>query len=881
MNPRDLVPRARQAARPRTRLRQLREQRQRRIRKAQHAGAYAQPIKANQVFYEAFSGNGVLCNPEAIFRRLLELPDMQHLTHVWALDDLEKHGEVVEEFAGDHRVKFVTMLSPEYLEALATSKYLFNNATFPPEFAKREGQVYVNTWHGVPLKTMGRHSPGGVPSLRNILRNMISADYLVSANEFMTDTMYREAFWLQGIYPGRVIEEGQPRTDRQYHASAAPQEVIHSLESHGLRVGNRRVILYAPTWKGETFHNPEVNAQQLVNVARRLQSAVDGDRYVVLVKAHQVIYDAIVAKGVGSRFLVPNDLPTNLLLGVTDVLVTDYSSLLFDFLPTERPILHHVPDLDDYTESRGLYLDPGELFGPVSRNVDELRAQLLECLDEDAVPIRGRDEAVKRFAPHEDGSVSDRIIDVVFRGRTDHVRLKHDLGPDRPTLLVYVGGLQSNGLTSSALNLLHHLDHDCLDVSVLYHVPRNAERRRNAERIDERCRHIVRAGEFIATVPDLKREEGYMQQGLPDRAPAAHHDFWRMEWRRVLGDARFDYALDVSGYGTLIPFMFAAGDVGKSALWLHNDLMADSERETNGVRHLQGRLNAVFSSFRYFDRLISVSRELDGINSQKLSRFAPPEKFTYANNTLDRTRVRRMAALDIAQRAGGRETVEVDRENLAAAVRSLLEHFDPDELLPEVRSQAMVRIPEHAAGKTFVNVARLSPEKNHERLIRAFARVHEHDENAHLVIVGNGKLRRNLRQLVVSLGIRDNVTFTGQVSNPFIAMAQADCFVLSSDYEGQPMVILEARALGLPVISTDFGSVRDSVPREAGLVVERTVGSLATGMQRFLAGEVSGQPLDLEAYNAEAMQQLYDALGLKLSTRYPRHTSDEGGSLAT
>jgi CDP-glycerol glycerophosphotransferase len=183
-------------------------------------------------------------------------------------------------------------------------------------------------------------------------------------------------------------------------------------------------------------------------------------------------------------------------------------------------------------------------------------------------------------------------------------------------------------------------------------------------------------------------------------------------------------------------------------------------------------------------------------------------------------------------------------------------------VIREARSRARLsghRIGQHA-GATFVTVGRLSPEKNHARLIRAFAQVHERHPDIRLVLLGGGKLEEELSELVVSLGMEGYVTLAGQVDNPYSIMAEADCFVLSSDYEGQPMVILEARTLGLPVITTAFSSVGDSVPEAAGIVVPQSVKGVAAGLERFLAGEVPSSTLDCEAYNRKAMEQFYAAI---------------------
>jgi len=270
-----------------------------------------------------------------------------------------------------------------------------------------------------------------------------------------------------------------------------------------------------------------------------------------------------------------------------------------------------------------------------------------------------------------------------------------------------------------------------------------------------------------------------------------------------------------------------------------------------------------------------VSPALDQVNRTKLAAYAPPERFTYALNTIDGERVLRMAGFsgdvspDEARGSGdvrqvladapSGKTAVFDTENVAAAVTSLLQHYPPHALIREVRSRAkFIRAAVDSRSQVFVAVGRLSPEKNHARLIKAFATVHEENPDTRLVILGGGKLEGQLTELVLSLGLESAVTLTGQVDNPYAIMAESHCFVLSSDYEGQPMVILEARTLGLPVITTAFTSVGDSVPEGAGLVVPQTVKGLAKGMRAFLDGKVPSLKLDPVAYNAEAMRQ-FDA----------------------
>ncbi|MDN5743051.1 MAG: glycosyltransferase, partial [Yaniella sp.] len=171
-------------------------------------------------------------------------------------------------------------------------------------------------------------------------------------------------------------------------------------------------------------------------------------------------------------------------------------------------------------------------------------------------------------------------------------------------------------------------------------------------------------------------------------------------------------------------------------------------------------------------------------------------------------------------------------------------------------------------------VGRLSPEKNHARMIVAFAQVHAQRPDTRLMIIGNGPLRRQLEELAALEGVADSVVFTGQQRNPYLLMRAADCFVMSSDYEGQPMVILEARILGLPIVSTAFGSVRSALPEGTGRIVGLDETELAEGMLDFLDGKVPSVSFDADAYNREAVEGFYFAIGATRSVPTLAHSEN-------
>jgi CDP-glycerol glycerophosphotransferase len=796
--------------------------------------ARSQPVDSCIVVYEAFAGSGMLCNPEAIFRALHADPEQQHLTHVWALADLKANAATIAEFEHDPRVRFVRRGSLAYHRALATAGLLVNNATFPPDWGKRPGQTYLNTWHGTPLKAMGYDESQGGWGARNVLRNLMMADYLLSTSPFMSEQMYEHAYRLVNIAPGELVEVGYPRTDLHTAGTTERELTRARLRSSGIELGrDDTLVLLAPTWKGESFHSPRNDAKELADLVGDLQSLLpDGHR--VLLKVHQQVAAHAGREPALAGRLVPNDVPTNAVLAITDVLVTDYSSIFFDFLGTGRPVVFHTPDREEYDGYRGCYLAPDELPGPQVDTVAGLAAVLAAAgtgspLDP-AVTHGSRYAAARaRFAPHDDGGATQRVLDVVVRGRRDGLtvrRVRHD---GRRTLMLYLGGMMSNGITSSGLNLLRSIDHRRWDVSVVVGAIDNDERRDNLEAVDPRARLFVRQGHpMMSKASWLARRRlmrGHLDALSPDglaRVDAA----LEQEWRRVVGDARFDHVVDFSGYSPAWTFLLGHAPARTRSVWQHNDLLADQMREVEGRRPHEANLRGVFSSYARFDHLVSVSEALRDINARSLAGWAPPEKFTSARNTIDLERV-----VSGASEAPEHGTVDALAEGTDGSPPFVL-----------------------------VTVGRLSPEKNHARLIEAFQLAHRHHPGLRLVIIGGGPLLGELEALVARLGLVGLVRLAGARRNPWAVMAVSDCFVLSSDYEGQPMVILEARTLGLPVVSTAFASVGSAVGPGEGLVVERSVDALAGGIIAAVEGRVPSS-FDAESYNAAVVAEFERAVG--------------------
>ena len=191
------------------------------------------PVEDKTVLYEAFYGRGMLCNVNGIFHAFMKRRDFSEYTHIWVIEDFESNDAILKEYEDMPNVRFVEFLSDEYFKCLASTKYLINNVMFPAYFVKKDEQVYINTWHGIPLKTLGYDQVNGNMATGNTIRNFLSTDYLVSPCAYHTE-IYKHAFKLEGIYNGKIIEEGQPRNDLTIHADR--EVILERMKRNGVRI---------------------------------------------------------------------------------------------------------------------------------------------------------------------------------------------------------------------------------------------------------------------------------------------------------------------------------------------------------------------------------------------------------------------------------------------------------------------------------------------------------------------------------------------------------------------------------------------------------------------------------------------------------------------
>ena len=314
------------------------------------------------VLLESFEGTQSGGDPGAIAGYLLSNTD---LPLIWALR---------EPAVQSPRVRVVRYRSASYFKALATTKYLVNNVTFPALFAKRDEQVYLNTWHGTPLKRMGRDVAGPYSHIANTVANFEAADLLLSSGDYMTSVMYSGAFGISRS----VVETGTPRVDQQFGQV-------------------QDLVLYAPTWQEASYTQAVTDTDALVQRMAALAQAGP-----VGLRVHGKIAAAVAADPRLRPYLVAGD--TNELLGRSRVVITDYSSVAFDALATGAQVLFFTPD----PYPRGVYLADADLPGPRTDSLSRLVDWIAEP------PARDSDALRRRFTPFEDGKATQRVVELLL-----------------------------------------------------------------------------------------------------------------------------------------------------------------------------------------------------------------------------------------------------------------------------------------------------------------------------------------------------------------------------------------------------------------------------------------------------------------------------------
>ena len=370
-------------------------------------------IDGKLVYFQTFSGRGYSDSPKAMYEYMLNAPEYRDYRFVWSFRDPEKHSFLLK----NERTTTVKFRSRADNRALRKAGYWIANYRMLDYQYPRKGQIYVQCWHGTPLKRLGydiKASDNAMNSIEEI-REKYRTDaqkftYLLSPSPFATEKFASAWNLNETGQTGKIIEEGYPRNDRL--VKFLPEEREEIIKKLG--AGDKRLILYAPTWRDNQHSSGEGYTYRTEVDFDRLKKEL-GDEYIILFRAHYLVANSFDFDRYGGfvRDVSSYD-DINDLYIASDMLITDYSSVFFDYSNLKRPVIFYMYDLDQYAnEVRGFYMPLDDLPGPIVKDEEALVNEIRSS--EGRTPDEKYMEFNRRFNPHEDGGASERVLRRVIR----------------------------------------------------------------------------------------------------------------------------------------------------------------------------------------------------------------------------------------------------------------------------------------------------------------------------------------------------------------------------------------------------------------------------------------------------------------------------------
>lgn len=371
---------------------------------------YTVSVNEKTVVFDAFMGRQFACSPKALYLEMLKDKRFDDFTFVWAF----KNPGDFDFLLKNKNTVTVKYESSDYFKYCAKAKFWITNSRLNEALKKKSSQVYIQCWHGTPLKKLGYDiEVKGGNAMNSVadIRHKYKVDskrytYMISPSPFCTEK-FASAFDLE--HPEILKEVGYPRND--YLFNFTNEDVNRIKKSLNIPEG-KKVVLYAPTWRDDCHESGKGYVYSSPVDFEKLREQLGGD-CVILFRTHYFIsnyIDLSLYEDFVINVSTYNDI--NELYVISDVLVTDYSSVFFDYANLKRPIIFYMYDYDSYKNTlRDFYIDTKELPGPIVKAQDELGECILNSQKIFDTYSDTYSRFISRFCCHEDGNAAKRVVE--------------------------------------------------------------------------------------------------------------------------------------------------------------------------------------------------------------------------------------------------------------------------------------------------------------------------------------------------------------------------------------------------------------------------------------------------------------------------------------
>lgn len=772
------------------------------------------PVDRKCVLLEALQGKNFGYSMQTLARTLCSKPEFsEYKVYAVCTPENQKERKDFFDFIGAPGIQPVLYATEEYNRLLATAGVLINENSFQNHFIKKEEQIYIRIWNGIPMKKSGRYADTDYAGIGNTQRNLLCADFLVCPNEF-TKNILEDNYMLSNIGKTRVIYAGRFQNEILFD-----QPAVDNLRSkYGL--DGKTVVLYLPSIRGSIGSEERKKAEAaLWETVQQLDQKLTNQQLLYVLAPHSLRneYDYASLQHVD---FVPKSCGTVRAMALAKVLITDCSDTIFDFASTGRKIILFSYDHAEQYMEQFYSLHP-ELPFP---NVDSVDALIAEINSEKKYDD---EEFFLKYSKYNKPGMAEAVLRRVLLSEPVPELTVTTLSDNgKQNVILYPGPLLQNGITSSVLSLLEHLDKEKNNYVLFF-----------------RTEHVQQAAETLKALPAGVNYYGYTYVSGVSPADDEVYEAWQkesdypyekakpviykragLEQKRLLSFLRIETVIHYEGYGRDILPLFERMPCQR-IIYLHNNMLLEIEKK--GIRP-----EPLCQAYHAYDVIALVSEEQRNVAEQMVSMDGgnPADKrIVLAKNVIPYERV--------VERS--KEPLKLD-ENTELNV-----------------SETQMRKLLTSGKKKFVTIGRFLPEKGHDRMISAFEKVHEKYPDTCLILLGGyGPLYEETVRQAEQSPAGEDIVVIKYLSNPYALLKACDYFVLSSHYEGLPVVLTEADIVGLPCISTDIPGPRTMMGQYGGLLTKNSEQGVMDGMLACLTGRAPKRfTLDYSKYNREAVAQ--------------------------
>ena len=457
----------------------------------------------------------------------------------------------IEEFKKNYNLKIDRIITSEKeaSKTLEKAKYIFTDSGIQYKYVKRPSQVFIDLWHGTPLKLMGIDYASEIASIGHIQHPLLSSDYLLYPNEYMMDIMLR-AYQIEKIYPGKIILEGYPR-NAVFFDDKRRLEVKEKLGFE-----DREVFIYMPTYRGEV-QKIDDNRDFIVEFLAKMDEMLD-ENQLLIAKLHPYDESNIDYSNFNNVISFPEGFETYDVLNVCDVLITDYSSVLFDFANTGKKIILYNYDEENYLSSRGIYIPLDELPFSKVQDADALINELNTPKNYDD------NDFLEKFCIFDNIDATERLCRHIFTN--EKVCEEIEIENSKENILIYPGKI-----TDSFINFAQTIS-EKYNIFITYN-QWDAYFKENCAEIIEMLPENVELLPFrfnLTPTFDEKKDYNRYFASSDMECPDSLNKLFKRSYDKQYQNIDFKAVIDFDATNPDVSSMFALSNAN-SVIWIHED----------------------------------------------------------------------------------------------------------------------------------------------------------------------------------------------------------------------------------------------------------------------------------------------------------------------